>query len=140
MRESEKKILNDMKSSQYQMDLNRGSVRIDGKDILIKDLDMNKLNASKQKDQEELQNLENRLQNLTWLSMENVDDVHGNFSMRPTLLSDNSQNRALHNLQYEIEKYQNEIKLLKLKLQFKHQLIAYKNQEKQRDLKQVTNY
>lgn len=52
--------------------------------------------------------------------MGDVSDIDKNFSMRPTVLSNSSQQRQISNLQYEIEKYQKEIELLKLKLQFKH--------------------
>ena len=45
-----------------------------------------------------------------------VDDIDKNFSMRPTVLSNSSQQQQVGNLQYEIEKYQKEIELLKLKL------------------------
>ena len=61
------------------------------------------------------------MQNLTVnLTMGDVSDIDKNFSMRPTVLSNSSQQRQISNLQYEIEKYQKEIELLKLKLQFKH--------------------
>ena len=62
-----------------------------------------------------------------------VDDIDKNFSMRPTVLSNSSQQQQVGNLQYEIEKYQKEIELLKLKLQFKHQIMSYKQMEKQRN-------
>ena len=52
--------------------------------------------------------------------------------MRPTVLTQSSQQRQVNGLQYEIEKYQKEIELLKLKLQFKHQIISYKHLERQR--------
>lgn len=58
--------------------------------------------------------------------MGDVSDIDKNFSMRPTVLSNSSQQRQISNLQYEIEKYQKEIELLKLKLQFKHQIMSYK--------------
>jgi hypothetical protein len=48
--------------------------------------------------------------------MGNVEDIDRNFSMRPTILSNSSQQQQIGNLQYEIEKYQKEIELLKLKL------------------------
>jgi len=62
-----------------------------------------------------------------------VEDIDKNFSMRPTVLSNSSQQQQVGNLQYEIEKYQKEIELLKLKLQFKHQIMSYKQMEKQRN-------
>ena len=49
-----------------------------------------------------------------------ISEVDKNFSMRPTVVSNSSQKREINNLQYEIEKYQKEIELLKLKLQFKY--------------------
>ena len=61
--------------------------------------------------------------------MGDVSDIDKNFSMRPTVLSNSSLPTTpgqISNLQYEIEKYQKEIELLKLKLQFKHQIMSYK--------------
>ena len=100
---------------------------------------MRKLTRESQRDIDDLKALESKVANLTNLTLANVEDIDNQFSMRPSLMSDNSNNRALQNLQYEIDKYQNEIKLLKLKLQFKHQLISYKQMEKQRELKQQQN-
>ena len=60
--------------------------------------------------------------------------------MRPTVLTNSSANQQIGNLQYEIEKYQKEIELLKLKLQFKHQIISYKQMEKQRNQQQTLNF
>ena len=48
--------------------------------------------------------------------MGDVSDIDKNFSMRPTVLTNSSQNRQITNLQYEIDKYAKEIELLKLKL------------------------
>jgi hypothetical protein len=50
IRESEKQILDDMKGSKFNMSMNRGSVRIDGRDINIQDLDMKQLTKDSQKD------------------------------------------------------------------------------------------
>lgn len=70
------------------------------------------------------------------MTLGNVDDIDRNFSMRPTVLSNGSQRRQIGNLQYEIEKYQKEIELLKLKLQFKHQIMSYKTMERNRQYQQ----
>jgi hypothetical protein len=140
MKDSEAQVLQDMKSS--AISVNKGSVRIHGKEMNIADVDMRKLTRDSQRDIDSLKALESKIANLENLTLQNVEDIDNQFSMRPSLMSDNSQNRALHNLQYEIDKYQNEIKLLKLKLQFKHQLINYKQMEKQRNVRdpQTVNY
>lgn len=100
---------------------------------------MRQLARDSQKDITRLSQLQQQVANLTNLTMGNVEDIDKQFSMRQTVLTDNSQNRQLMNLQYEIEKYQNEIKLLKLKLQFKHQLISYKQMKKARNQKQAAD-
>ena len=43
-------------------------------------------------------------------------------SMRPTIISNNSQKNCINNLQLQIEQHQREIKLLKEKLEFKNKL------------------
>lgn len=88
---------------------------------------MKKLTKEQDKDIKEIERLQQEVQNLTVnLTMGEVSDIDKNFSMRPTVLSNSSQQRQISNLQYEIEKYQKEIELLKLKLQFKHQIMSYK--------------
>lgn len=69
-----------------------------------------------------------------------VTDIDKNFSMRPSMMSNSSQQKQINNLQYEIEKYSKEIELLKLKLQFKHQIISYKQMEKHRSNQPTMNY
>jgi hypothetical protein len=82
---------------------------------------MKKLTHEQNQDILEIERLQQEVENLTGnLTMGDVSDVDRNFSMRPTVLSNESQNRQITNLQYEIEKYAKEIELLKLKLQFKH--------------------
>ena len=125
-----------MKSSQKNMSMNqsRKSVKINDIDIDLDDLDMRKLTKEQKKDIREIERLQNEVENLTGnLTMGNVEDIDNNFSMRPTVLSNSSQQQQIGNLGYEIEKYQKEIELLKLKLQFKHQIMSYKQMEKQRN-------
>lgn len=107
-------------SSKRQIQINNVSIDLD-------DLDMKKLTHEQKKDIREIERLQHEVENLTGnLTMGDVSDIDKNFSMRPTVLSNSSQNHQIGNLQYEIEKYQKEIELLKLKLQFKHQIMSYK--------------
>ena len=115
--------MKDMAASQKNMSMqqSRKSVKINDIDIDLDDLDMRKLTKEQKKDIREIERLQNEVENLTGnLTMGNVEDIDKNFSMRPTVLSNSSQQQQVGNLQYEIEKYQKEIELLKLKLQFKH--------------------
>ena len=43
-------------------------------------------------------------------------------SMRPTILSNQSQKKNINKIQDEIERHQREIRLLKEKLEFKHKI------------------
>ena len=98
MRDSEKQILEDMEGSKFGMSMNRGSVRIDGQDMQLGDVDMKKLTRDSQKDITRLSQLQQQVANLTNLTLGNVEDIDNQFSMRQTVLTDNSQNRQLHNL------------------------------------------
>lgn len=80
------------------MSINRGSVRYQGKDVLINDLDMRKLTRESQRDIDDIKALESKVANLTNLTLANVEEIDNQFSMRPSLMSDNSNNRALQNL------------------------------------------
>jgi hypothetical protein len=93
MRSSENQLMDDMKGSKFMMSMNRGSVRIDGKDIELHDVDMKQLTKDSQKDITRLSHLQQQVANLTNLTMGNVEDVDNQFSMRQTQLTDNSQNR-----------------------------------------------
>lgn len=118
-------MIKDMKQSQKNMSMqdsvNR-SIRINDIDINLGDIDMAKLTKEQNKDIKQIERLEKEMDQLTAgnMTLGNVEDIDKNFSMRPTVLSGSSQRRQIGNLQYEIEKYQKEIELLKLKLQFKH--------------------
>ena len=105
---------------------------MNGVDIDLDAIDMGKLTKDQNKDIKEIQRLEFEMDKLTAgnMTMGDVNDIDKNFSMRPTVLSNESQMRQINNLQYEIDKYQKEIQLLKLKLQFKHQIMHYKQMEK----------
>ena len=129
-----------MKHSQKNMSMqeegsavNR-SVRINDIDINLDDIDMAKLTKEQNKDIQQIERLEKEMDQLTTgnMTLGNVEDIDKNFSMRPSVLSGGSQRRQIGNLQYEIEKYQKEIELLKLKLQFKHQIMSYKTMERNR--------
>ena len=122
-----------MKNSEKNMSLNQSRVKINDIDIDLDDLDMKKLTKEQKQDIKEIERLQEQVANLTGnLTLGNVSDIDRNFSMRPTVLTQSSQQRQINGLQYEIEKYQKEIELLKLKLQFKHQIISYKHLERQR--------
>ena len=115
------------------MNQSKRSVKINDVVINLDDLDMKKLTHEQNRDIEEIERLQNEVENLTGnITLGEVSEIDKNFSMRPTVLSNSSQQRQIGNLQYEIEKYQKEIELLKLKLQFKHQIMSYKRTEKNR--------
>ena len=85
-------IQKDMRSSQMHMSMNRGSVRMDGKDMPLVDINMQQLTKDSQRDIRKISQLEQAVENLTgkMTSLNNVSDIDNQFSMRPTLLSDNS--------------------------------------------------
>ena len=72
------------------MSMNRGSVRIDGQDVNINDVDMKQLARDSQKDITRLSKLQQQVANLTNLTMGNVEDIDGQFSMRQTQLTNGS--------------------------------------------------
>lgn len=134
-----------MKQSEKNMSIqhegsgaNNRSIRINDVDINLDDIDMAKLTKEQNKDIQQIERLEKEMDQLTAgnMTLGNVDDIDRNFSMRPTVLSGSSQKRQIGNLQYEIEKYQKEIELLKLKLQFKHQIMSYKTMERNKGYQQ----
>mmetsp|Transcript_14731 Transcript_14731/g.22841 ORF Transcript_14731/g.22841 Transcript_14731/m.22841 type:complete len:134 (+) Transcript_14731:1887-2288(+) len=126
-----------MRQSELNMSIagSKKSVRINNIDVNLEDLDMKKLTHEQNKDIQEIERLQAEVENLTGnLTMGNMSDIDKQFGQRQSLMSNASQQKAISGLQYEIEKYQKEIELLKLKLQFKHQIMSYKQMEKQRNL------
>ena len=70
----------------------RKSVKINDIDIDLDSLDMRKLTKEQNRDVREIERLQNEVENLTGnLTMGNVDEIDNNFSMRPTVLSNSSQ-------------------------------------------------
>ena len=81
-------------------------------------------------------------QNLTAGDVRVIDDQ---FSLnmtkpgsKPPLKGKKNQARHLSHLQHEIDKYQKEIELMKLKLQFKQQLMSYKGHKTNKDFRGTT--
>tara|TARA_B110000285_G_scaffold225740_1_gene284409 strand:- start:331 stop:564 length:234 start_codon:yes stop_codon:yes gene_type:complete len=73
-------------SSKRQIQINNVSIDLD-------DLDMKKLTHEQKKDIREIERLQHEVENLTGnLTMGDVSDIDKNFSMRPTVLSNSSQN------------------------------------------------
>ena len=79
--------------------MNRGRVMINDVDINLNDLDIKQLTKESQKDIMNLTRLTEAVENMTGnLTMIDVNEIDKNFSMRPTLISNSSQNRAITNL------------------------------------------
>lgn len=70
--------------------------------------------------------LDRLTEGLTLQNMPSDKDKELEFSMHPSMLSNTSQHRKIKNMQYEIMKYQKEITLLKIKLQFKKLIMERK--------------
>ena len=74
---------------------------------------MKKLASAQEQDQQRLSQLQQEYDNLQI----NMTLAHeDNMSQRGTVLSNSEQAAQINNIQYEIEKYQKEIELLRLKL------------------------
>ena len=74
---------------------------------------MKKLASAQEQDQQRLSQLQQEYDNLQI----NMTLAHeDNMSQRGTVLSNSEQANQINNIQYEIEKYQKEIELLRLKL------------------------
>jgi len=140
--ESRKQILKDMDESQKNMSQRQSgdggarAVQISGTAVNLDDLDMKKLTHEQNKDAREIARLEQEVANLTRsrrtgdLTMGDGSDVDKYVSMgRQGSVLSKSQ-REIGDLEYELERYQKEIELLKLKLQFKHQIMSYKQGER----------
>lgn len=68
-------------------------VQINNVSIDLDDLDMKKLTHEQKKDIREIERLQHEVENLTGnLSMRDVSEQDKNFSLRPTVLSNSSQN------------------------------------------------
>jgi len=81
------------------MSMGRGSIHINDREVMLNDLDMKKLTYEQKKDMEEIERLQREVANLTGnLTMGDVSDIDKQFSMRPTVLSNSSQNRQITNL------------------------------------------
>lgn len=92
-------------------------MQINNKDYNLDDLNIKQLTKDQNKDINDIAKLQEKIANLTGnMSMADVSQIDQQFSMRPTVLTNSSANQQIGNLQYEIEKYQKEIELLKLKL------------------------
>ena len=84
----------------------RKSIKINNVDVHLEDLDMRKLTHEQNKDIREIERLQQEVENLTGnLTMGDVADIDRNYSMRPTVLSNGSQQQQIGGLQYEIDKY-----------------------------------
>ena len=96
LHESKKQILKDMKRSEQNMSMQGSSkrqIQINNVSIDLDDLDMKKLTHEQKKDIREIERLQHEVENLTGnLTMGDVSDIDKNFSMRPTVLSNSSQN------------------------------------------------
>ena len=128
--ESRKQILKDMDESQKNMSQRQSgdggarAVQISGTAVNLDDLDMKKLTHEQNKDAREIARLEQEVANLT-RSRRTGDLTMGR---QGSVLS--KSQREIGDLEYELERYQKEIELLKLKLQFKHQIMSYKQGER----------
>ena len=67
--------------------------------INLDDLDMKKLTHEQNRDIQEIERLQNEVENLTGnITLGEVSEIDKNFSMRPTVLSNSSQQRQIGNL------------------------------------------
>ena len=86
----------------------------------LQDIDLQKLTEEQAKDIKEIEQLQKQVEemaaNLTLGDVTNIEDM---LAARPSVKKSRSSKQTLKNLQYEIEKYQKEIELVKIKLQFK---------------------
>lgn len=104
------------------------SIRINSVDVNLDDIDMKRLAKEEKRDEVRISQLSDKLQevtnNLTQANMDASQDP--GINLDPSILSTDSQRRKIKQLHYEIEKYQKEITLLKVKLQFKKLIMEKK--------------
>ena len=108
-------------------------ITINNVEMNLADLDLDKLAHEQAKDIAEIEMLQQQIELMN--GSLTIGDV-SLANLRPN--ADNkdqhlSPNQYISNLNYEIQKYQKEVELMKLKLQFKQQLVAYKTAAKRLD-------
>ena len=138
--ESRRQILRDIGESQRSMaasgDGGPRAVQISGTAVNLDDLDMKKLTHEQNKDAREIARLEQEVANLTRsrrsrdLTLGDGSDVDKYVSLQRQGSVHSKSAKEIGDLEYELERYQKEIELLKLKLQFKHQIMSYKQGER----------
>ena len=96
----------------------------------LDDLDLKKLTKEQAQDIKDIEALQKQIEqvssNLTVADVRAVEDQFS-FRMNDGKAACSSRTQQISTLQYEIDKYQKQIELMKLKLQFKQQLTAYKS-------------
>lgn len=104
------------------------SIRINSVDVNLDEIDMKRLAKEEKRDEVRISQLSDKLQevtnNLTHANLEASQDP--GIAMDPSIITTDSQRRKIRQLHYEIEKYQKEIQLLKVKLQFKKLIMEKK--------------
>ena len=105
-------------------------ITINNVEMNLADLDLEKLTHEQAKDIAEIEVLQQQIELMNG-SLTIGDVSLGN--LRPNVNNGMTPNQYISSLTYEIQKYQKEVELMKLKLQFKQQLMAYKTAAKRLD-------
>lgn len=129
MLEQKDQVLREMRETQRviheQAKEKKKQIKINNVEMNLEDLDLRKLTKEQAKDIHEIEELQKHIEHMSGnLSLRDVSLLDAKLNLRASYKSSGSHGRKnLAGLQNEIDKYQKEIQLMKLKLQFKQQLI-----------------